>query len=435
MTNEWTNPEHAAAYLARMADIPHRTEGEATLLSEIPKQSRRVLDLSCGDGHLLSLVLGHCPTATGMGLDFSPTMLEQARKSFAGDDRVTLIEHNMDNAMPDFDNFDCIVSSFAIHHCTDSRKRQLYDEVFNLLEPGGIFCNLEHVSSPNERIHSRFVRAMEMTAEDEDPSNKLLDVETQLRYLKDIGFEDVDCFWKWRELALLIGLKPATRPVEADPKMDDTPTRAEVRWLGDQLDAFNEEQVGRDDFTPINLVLREQGNVIAGMRAVTGWDWLFVNTLWVHESHRRTGAGSRLLHRAEEMARQRSCIGSCLSTFSFQAPDFYMRQGYSAFGQVENYPDGHTLHFIRCEDRIIGAVLCGHDGRRGYLHHLAVATEHRRKGLGKSLVDRCLDKLRSLGIQKCNIFVYADNDDGKVFWQSSGWLDRHDLTVMQRPLS
>jgi trans-aconitate methyltransferase len=73
MTNEWTKPEHVEAYLARMKDIPHRMEGESSLLSEVPVGSRRVLDLGCGNGHLLSLVLAHCPDATGVGLDLSPT--------------------------------------------------------------------------------------------------------------------------------------------------------------------------------------------------------------------------------------------------------------------------------------------------------------------------------------------------------------------------
>lgn len=209
MTNEWTNPEHAEAYLARMKDIPHRADGETTLLSEIPRQSQRVLDLGCGNGHLLSLVLTHCPGATGIGIDFSATMLGQARERFDGDDRVTFVEHNMDDPLPDIGPFDCVVSSFAIHHCAHARKQQLYSEVFSLLEPGGVFCNLEHVSSPTEPIHARFLEAMGRTAEDEDPSNKLLDVETQLRWLRAIGFEGVDCFWKWRELALLSGRRPS----------------------------------------------------------------------------------------------------------------------------------------------------------------------------------------------------------------------------------
>jgi tRNA (cmo5U34)-methyltransferase len=218
MTNEWTNPEHAEAYLARMKDIPHRVEGEATLLSEIPSQSQRILDLGCGNGHLLSLVLTRCPNAIGVGLDFSPTMLDQASDRFSSDDRVTLVEHNMDESLPDLGGFDCVVSSFAIHHCTHARKRELYAEVFTLLELDGVFCNLEHVSSPNERIHDLFVEAMEMTPEDEDPSNKLLDVETQLRWLRGIGFEDVDCHWKWRELALLSAKKPQqAMPTSSEP--------------------------------------------------------------------------------------------------------------------------------------------------------------------------------------------------------------------------
>ena len=89
---------------------------------------------------------------------------------------------------------------------------------------------------------------------------------------------------------------------------------------------------------------------------------------------------------------------------------------------------------VRHEGRIIGAVLCGHDGRRGYLHHLAIADEHRGQGIGKALVERCLSQLGSLGLQKCSIFVYADNDEGSQFWRRNGWLDRNDLKIMQRPL-
>lgn len=208
MTNEWTKPEHAEAYLARLHDISHRDEGEATLLSEIPPSSQRVLDLGCGNGHLLALVLAHCPNATGVGLDISPTMLEQAGARFLGDHRATFVEHNMDDPLPELGEFDCVASSFAIHHCTHERKRQLFGEIWMALVPGGVFCNLEHVASPNERVHQRFMDAMGMRPEDEDPSNKLLEVETQLRWLREIGFEDVDCYWKWRELALLAGLKP-----------------------------------------------------------------------------------------------------------------------------------------------------------------------------------------------------------------------------------
>ena len=81
--------------------------------------------------------------------------------------------------------------------------------------------------------------------------------------------------------------------------------------------------------------------------------------------------------------------------------------------------------------RIIGAVLCGHDGRRGYLHHLAVSKRHRRRGIGRRLVNACLAKLRKAGIQKCNIFIFANNAAGMKFWTHTGWSLRTELRLMQ----
>lgn len=100
-----------------------------------------------------------------------------------------------------------MVSSFAIHHLEDDRKRELYAEVFAVLEPGGVFCNLEHVSSPTPELHARWRRSLGIDGEGEDASNRCLDVETQLRRLREIGFRDVDCYWKWMEMALLCGLR------------------------------------------------------------------------------------------------------------------------------------------------------------------------------------------------------------------------------------
>lgn len=82
--------------------------------------------------------------------------------------------------------------------------------------------------------------------------------------------------------------------------------------------------------------------------------------------------------------------------------------------------------------RLVGAVLCGHDGRRGYLHHLAVAADHRRRGLARSLVQAGLEGLHHLGIPKCNLFLYSDNHAGRAFWIHEGWAARDDLVVIQR---
>lgn len=208
MVNLWTSAEHALRYLEKADQMPHRTEGEAVLLEHIPKTVKRILDLGTGDGRLLGLLKIERPHVQSVAIDFSPTMLEAVKTRFADDSTVQVIAHNMDVPLPELGLFDAVVSSFAIHHLTDERKHSLYREIFHLLEPGGIFCNLEHVASPTPKLHKRFLHAIGRTLEEDDPSNKLLDVETQLCWLRDIGFTDVDCYWKWLELALLIGVKP-----------------------------------------------------------------------------------------------------------------------------------------------------------------------------------------------------------------------------------
>lgn len=204
-TNLWTRTDHVLEYFNRADSIPHRTEGESALLEFIPQTTRRVLDLGTGDGRLLALVKREHPNTEAVAIDFSPAMLEAAKKRFAGDSSVSVVAHNLDNPLPGLGKFDAVVSCFAIHHVVDERKRALYSEIHALLNPGGVFCNLEHVASPSPSLHEQILRGIGFTLETEDPSNKLLDVETQLQWLREIGFVEVDCHWKWRELALLAG--------------------------------------------------------------------------------------------------------------------------------------------------------------------------------------------------------------------------------------
>jgi len=207
-STHWTSAERALEYLSRADRIPHRTEGEAVLLELVPRTATRILDLGTGNGRLLGLLLLDRPQAAGVAADFSPTMLAAARDRFADQPSITVVEHDLNAPLPAWGRFDAVVSSFAIHHLPDARKRSLYTEIFNCLEPGGIFANLEHVAPISPRWHAHFLAALGYTPDQEDPDNILLDTATQLRWLQELGFQEVDCYWKWLEMALLVGFKP-----------------------------------------------------------------------------------------------------------------------------------------------------------------------------------------------------------------------------------
>ena len=164
-------------YLERADEFPRRAEGESVLLAHVAPGVRRVLDLGTGDGRLLALLRRERPHLHGVGLDASDVMLDAARARFQREQHIGLVEHGMVRPLPHLGRFDAVVSSMAIHHLEHEHKRELYAEVFELLEH-------------------------------EDPSDRLLDVETQLAYLREAGFTDVDCYWKWLEMAVLIGVRP-----------------------------------------------------------------------------------------------------------------------------------------------------------------------------------------------------------------------------------
>lgn len=93
------------------------------------------------------------------------------------------------------------------------------------------------------------------------------------------------------------------------------------------------------------------------------------------------------------------------------------------------------LNYI-CEEKgkIIGTILCGEDGRRGYLYHLAVDKDYRRKGIGTKLVNLVFDNLKKKGIIKCHLFVYYENELGKTFWEKTGWCKRDELLIYSKDI-
>ena len=93
------------------------------------------------------------------------------------------------------------------------------------------------------------------------------------------------------------------------------------------------------------------------------------------------------------------------------------------------------LSFVAlAKGEIIAAALCGHDGRHGYIHNLAVNSSHRRQGIGKSLVGRCMFELIKIGIHRCHLYVESDNREGINFWKKLGWEHRVEMISMSQPL-
>jgi tRNA (cmo5U34)-methyltransferase len=203
----WTEPEKVAEYVGRIGRVPQRLAGEAALVELLPTSPRRVLDLGCGDGRLIGLVLEARPDVEEIvGVDNSPPMLERARRSFGTDARVAVQTGDLREPLAVSGPFDLVTSGFAIHHVPDDRKRSLFAEVRALLAPGGTFTNLEVVASPTPELQAAFETAIGRPGGDLE--DRLAPVEAQLTWMRDAGLVQVDCMWKWRGFALLVGQAP-----------------------------------------------------------------------------------------------------------------------------------------------------------------------------------------------------------------------------------
>ena len=129
--------------------------------------------------------------------------------------------------------------------------------------------------------------------------------------------------------------------------MNINPSKHDIDLVRDALGQFNNNCVGADGHTPLNLVeYDENGNVIAGILGGTYWGWMYVDILWVHENHRRKGIGTRLLSEAEKEAARRSCHHVHLDTMSWQAPEFYQKHGYEIIGILPDIPRGNQKYLL-----------------------------------------------------------------------------------------
>ena len=129
----------------------------------------------------------------------------------------------------------------------------------------------------------------------------------------------------------------------------------ESAWgiIGRGLSAYNKRQAGEAHFQRICFVLRaENGEISGGALGELYWNWFHLDLLWLKEELRGRGHGHRLLVRIEEEARQRGAEYVFLDTFSFQAPEFYQRHGYQMFGELQDFPPGHTRYFMKKQLRV-----------------------------------------------------------------------------------
>jgi|GEM_PF-126375 len=245
----WQSQELSKSYLEGVRGaIPLAAEQIEIILRIINATQDGVgqfLDLGCGNGILGSAIAQHYPAAQGVFLDLSETMLAAAQQNAGDRANMTFILEDFGRsqwveAVASHAPFNIIISGFSIHHQPDERKQIIYQEIYNLLKPGGLFLNLEHVASHSlwaeQAFSTLFVDALytfhqqqgsqksrseidrEYYNRDDQNANILAPVEEQCDWLKHIGFVNVECFFKVFEIALFGGL----RPVEHKSFVDST---------------------------------------------------------------------------------------------------------------------------------------------------------------------------------------------------------------------
>jgi SAM-dependent methyltransferase len=235
----WKLPAVVNRFLSHRAAIPLAQEQISVMMSILRSRSEPVenfLDLGCGDGILGAAILGEYPSSRGVLADFSESMLGQARGQLE-EYASQLVFENLDYGDPAwvkrmqvYAPFDAIVSGYSIHHQPDARKRGIYEEIFSLLKPGGWFVNIEHIAPAAQLATDLFNNhiidgyyAIEqrnggnrtraemadvfMNRQDKD-ANKLLSVDVQCNWLREIGYEEVDCYFRIYELAVFAGRRP-----------------------------------------------------------------------------------------------------------------------------------------------------------------------------------------------------------------------------------
>lgn len=234
----WKDQQLVTTFLTGVrAALPNAADQLAIMLRVLEftqRPIRRVLDLGCGSGVLAGAILERFPSVELLLADFSQPMLDAARPRFPSPPhQLRIVDFSTSDwvgQVRDLAPFDAVVSGFAIHHQPDESKRRIYAEIYDVLAPGAPFVHIEHVASATPWITHQFDellvdcmfeydrsigggRSREQVATEyvfrpDKAANILAPLETQLEWLRQIGYQDVDCLFRVYELSLFIGRKP-----------------------------------------------------------------------------------------------------------------------------------------------------------------------------------------------------------------------------------
>ncbi len=234
----WESKNVADAFLEGERGAVPGTELQLGIINKIIIEwfphTERILDIGCGNGILGKYLLGNFPNANGIFIDLSDTMLEAASENLKDLPESKVIKADFSTPgwlgkLKEKKSFDIIISGFFIHHLADQRKKELYSEIYKLLSPGGIFINMDHVESATSGVESLFEQYYidhlhnyqsktdsEITRDEvaenfikrpDKEEDKPALVDDQCSWLKEIGFKDVDCFFKLFVIAIFGGRK------------------------------------------------------------------------------------------------------------------------------------------------------------------------------------------------------------------------------------
>lgn len=228
----WQRADVVSKFLdERRAAIPYgidQVQIAVRAIHHFGVRPERFIDLGCGDGYLARVILNEFPDAEAVLFDHSPAMLERAREAMRPYPSVRMVEGDLSDPLltwSERESVELVVASYSIHHLPDERKRSLYEEIFTILNPGGMFVNIEHVASASPEIERlwddafidlivertgkpRQEVAHEYHNRPDKEDNILLSVDTQVQWLREIGFDHADCFFRFLELAVFGGVKP-----------------------------------------------------------------------------------------------------------------------------------------------------------------------------------------------------------------------------------